>query len=360
MSEPVMRRTQSGHAASFLRALQSPLAKTLSLCTVVSALALAVAPVSSVAAEQAAGTYAIESSKAHHTLLVDVAQAGQRLVALGERGHVVYSDDQGATWQQAKVPSRAMLTAVFFVDDQYGWAVGHDATILATTDAGATWVEQMRDIEREEGAPFLDVWFKDRNHGLVIGAYGALLETTDGGATWEEVFDRMENEDGYHLNAITAVKDAGVVVAGEMGALFRSADAGQTWERLESPYEGSFFGVQGTAEPSTFLVYGLRGNLYRSTDFGDSFEQIEVRTARGPLEVSLSGSALLDDGSIVIVGNGGVVLKSTDNGQSFSIVGRPDRLSLSSAVANAQGNLILVGQGGVRVASPTGSDLSQK
>ena len=39
--------------------------------------------------------------------LLDVASAGQRLVAVGERGHVLLSDDQGKTWRQARtVPTR--------------------------------------------------------------------------------------------------------------------------------------------------------------------------------------------------------------------------------------------------------------
>jgi photosystem II stability/assembly factor-like uncharacterized protein len=43
-----------------------------------------------------------------------------------------------------------------------------------------------------------------------------------------------------------------------------------------SPYEGSLFGVIGTAQPNTLLAYGLRGNLFRSTDFGDSWQPIEL------------------------------------------------------------------------------------
>src|SRR6185369_10757001 len=74
---------------------------------------------------------------ASSSLLLDLALAGNRMVAVGERGHVLLSDDQGATWRQAKsVPTRVMLTAVFFVDADYGWAVGHDETILNTVDGG--------------------------------------------------------------------------------------------------------------------------------------------------------------------------------------------------------------------------------
>ena len=77
---------------------------------------------------------------AAQSLLLDLATAGTRMVAVGERGHVLLSDDHGATWRQAKsVPTRAMLTAVFFADNEYGWAVGHDETILNTVDGGETW-----------------------------------------------------------------------------------------------------------------------------------------------------------------------------------------------------------------------------
>jgi len=306
----------------------------------------------------AAAVFAIESPKAAKGLMIDVVHAGKRLVAVGDRGHILYSDDQGATWAQAKVPTRQLLTAVFFVDDKHGWAVGHDAQILASTDGGATWTQQYQDLKRE--APLLDVWFKDASHGLAVGAYGALLETNDGGNTWEDVSDRLDNEDQFHLNAIAAIKDSGLFIVGEQGSMFRSSDDGQTWEKLEGPYEGSLFGVIGTAQPQTLLAYGLRGNLYRSTDFGSTWEQVELKAARGALEFGLSGATLLEDGSLVVVGNGGSVVVSHDDGQTFSVFNRPDRISLSAVTAAGNGNLILAGQGGVRVAQPTGAELEKQ
>ena len=249
------------------------------------------APVLAAATPASDVVYATESAKAVKSLMLDVVHAGKRLVAVGDRGHILYSDDQGTSWAQAKVPTRALLTSVFFVDDKHGWAVGHDAQILASEDGGVTWTKQFEDLKRE--SPLLDVWFKDVNSGFAVGAYGALLETTDGGKHWEDVSDRMDNEDQYHLNAIAAVKDSGLFIVGEQGSMFRSADWGQTWEKLEGPYEGSLFGVMGTAQPSTLLVYGLRGNLYRSTDFGSNWEQVELKAERGDLEFGLSGSCLL-------------------------------------------------------------------
>lgn len=361
MSEPVMRRTRSGLTVEALHTpafrFHSPLAKALSLFSVLSILAAAVAPVSVSAASPDAPIFAIESPKAVSSLLLDVAHAGKRLVAVGDRGHILYSDDDGKSWTQAKVPSRQMLTAVFFLDDKKGWAVGHDAQILASEDGGATWALQFQDLERE--APLLDIWFKDANTGFAVGAYGALLSTRDGGRNWEDVSDRLDNEDQYHLNAIATVKDSGLFVVGEMGSMFRSADWGETWERLEGPYEGSLFGVLGTGETGGVIAYGLRGHLFRSADFGATWETIPLSAGNGELEFGLSGGTLLPDGSLVVVGHGGSVLKSTDGGRSFKVVNRSDRLSLAAVTADDKGNLILVGQGGVRVASPTGAELGQ-
>ncbi|MFP5427781.1 MAG: YCF48-related protein [Gammaproteobacteria bacterium] len=302
----------------------------------------------------AADEYSTESAKASESLLIDAAHAGKRLVVVGDRGHILFSDDQGKTWTQARVPTRQLLTAVFFLDDKRGWAVGHDAQILASTDGGATWSKQFEDLSRE--APLLDVKFLDAQHGFAVGAYGALLETTDGGQHWQDVAERLDNPDQLHLNGIAAIKDAGLFIVGEQGSMFRSSDNGQSWTSVQGPYEGSLFGVIGTAQAQTLLAYGLRGNLYRSTDFGDSWQQIDLKAARGPLEFGLASATLLDDGSLVLVGNGGSVLRSHDDGQSFTVYNRADRIALAGVSGLADGGLLLVGQGGLHLANGEGAE----
>jgi photosystem II stability/assembly factor-like uncharacterized protein len=366
MSEPVNRHTRSaGHSAGNL---SQPAFKALTTVVLLlsamglSSHALSSASVSEPPSAEADATqttpYSIESSRASRSLLLDVAHAGARLVVVGERGHILYSDDQGKTWTQARVPTRQLLTAVYFADDQHGWAVGHDAQILASSDGGVSWTKQFEDLKRE--APLLDVWFKDASTGFAVGAYGALLTTLDGGQHWEDVSARLDNEDQYHLNGIAEVQGSGLFIVGEAGAMFRSADDGKTWEKLEGPYQGSLFGVVSTGQPVTLLAYGLRGNLFRSTDFGDTWNPIELKAARGPLEFGLSNATVLADGSVLLVGNGGSVMRSADGGQTFQVFNRPDRISLSGVTANAQGNLILVGQGGVRISSPMGAESTQQ
>lgn len=357
MSEPNRRTQVDARKTSLCQptvAAPRSLRFLLALCGVLAFLPLA-AP-SALAQEE--GVYSIESPKAVHGLTLDIAQAGKRLVAVGERGHILYSDDAGRNWIQARVPTRQLLTALTFVDSQHGWAVGHDALILATQDGGATWTRQFEDRERE--SPLLDIWFRDRQYGLAVGAYGALLETRNGGRTWNDVSERLDNEEGLHLNGIAAVKPSGLVIVGETGALFRSADGGQSWERLESPYEGTLFGALGTARNDTLLIYGLRGNLYRSADFGDSWRAVSLRTVGGELAFGLNGGTLQADGTLVLVGHGGSILHSEDDGRSFTVYNRPDRQSLSSVADDGAGRLVLVGQGGVHATGLTAAKIAEQ
>lgn len=297
------------------------------------------------------------SSRSASDLLVGAVNTGTRLVVVGERGHILYSDDQGASWLQAQSPSKQLLTAVFFVDAQHGWAVGHDAQVLATTNGGITWVLQFEDPNRE--APLLGIWFKDARQGFAVGAYGLLLTTDDGGLHWKDVSDRIDNPDRLHLNAITSVNGAGLLIVGEQGSVFRSSDEGLHWQQLPVPYDGTLFGVVSTARTHTLLVYGLRGHLLRSTDSGESWQAIALPGARGSLEFGLTNAILLDDGTLMIVGDGGTVLRSDDDGLTFSRVSRADRLALVAVAPVSADRLILVGQGGVHIASANGDEVAQ-
>jgi hypothetical protein len=78
---------------------------------------------------------AVMSPLASKGLLQSVTRAGSKLVAVGQRGHIVVSSDEGKTWRQSPVPVSSDLTAVYFVNERKGWAVGHDGVILATATA---------------------------------------------------------------------------------------------------------------------------------------------------------------------------------------------------------------------------------
>lgn len=288
---------------------------------------------------------AMTSAKASKSLLTDVAVAGQRLVAVGERGLVVYSDDQGKTWTQAKVPVSVMLTAVAFPSPRQGWAVGHNGVVLHSEDGGATWALQRaeRDANSEKaGAPLLGVWFADASTGYAVGAYGYFLVTHDGGKTWSDNSAAVANPDGWHLNAIHGTPGGAVFIVGEHGKLFRSLDNGASWSTLASPFEGSFFGVAPLGQ-DLVLIYGLQGRLFASSDNGGSWQQVQTGVTSG-----INAAVRLANGKIVVAGNAGVVLVAADAGLNLVPELRSDRQSVSALVPVGGEGVVTVGEGGAK------------
>src|SRR5579862_7513799 len=109
------------------------------------AVALTAAAVPAVAAEVADTLLSPATIVAHpaQAVLLGVARAGSRLVAVGERGLVVVSDDEGRTWRQVPTPVSVTLTAVVFESPRSGWAVGHRGVILHSADGGNSWSRQL-------------------------------------------------------------------------------------------------------------------------------------------------------------------------------------------------------------------------
>lgn len=292
---------------------------------------------------------AVKSPKAAHSLLLDITRAdsGQRLVSVGDRGHIVFSDDNGKTWRQASVPTMQMLTAVDFPSETVGYAVGHDAIVLKSRDGGETWSQVF--VDREAALPLLDVWFANERHGYAVGAYGYIIETLDGGSSWKPVDSRIANDEEFHYNAIHNDGGGYLYLAGEAGILFRSMDQGKTWSTLSSPYEGSWFGINRSRDGG-ILVHGLRGNIYKSSDRGETWKSLVSGT-----DQTLFGSAQLSDGRTVLVGNSGSML--TGDSSRWTLSHRSDRNALSALAPSSDGNLVVVGQGGAFRMTPDGRAL---
>jgi len=320
---------------------------------------------------------ATQSPLAAHSLLQGVTKAGSRLVAVGQRGHVVYSTDSGTSWKQASVPVSSDLTAVFFVDDRQGWAVGHDGVILHTADGGEKWTLQLSGrvandllitaMERRVGAeptsedakkllaeaqrykeqgpdkPFLDVWFADAQNGYAVGAYNLIFRTRDGGNTWESWFDRTDNPKFFNLYAIRPAA-GGLFVAGEGGLVLKFDSAAQRFRALTVPYKGSFFGLADAAP--AVIVFGLRGNVYRSDDDGATWTKVDAG-----LPASIVGATRTADGAMLLADVGGRVAASSDGGRTFGKVTLAQTMPLTGITDMGGGNLALVGPRGVGVSA---------
>ncbi len=295
----------------------------------------------------AAPLAAAESSEpaplAARDLLLDVVNTGDKLVAVGDHGHVVISQDNGRSWMQSLTPTRVLLTGVSFPDEQHGWAVGHDGVIIATGDGGQTW--QRQDDGKNLDTVLLDVLFLDVTHGFAVGAYGKFLTTTDGGKHW---MAGKPLGDEAHYNRITAGADGYLYLAGESGTLLVSNDGGRNWIKAEVPYDGSLFGVL-PLDNGQIITYGLRGHILRSDDHGATW-----KPENSDVKVLIMGGTRLKNGVILLGGQGGNFFVSRDSGRNFTHWKPADfGTSVADLVETADGWLVTVGEAGaMRVKLP--------
>lgn len=279
--------------------------------------------------------YAEHVPLAAHALLLDTIRVGDRIVAAGERGHIVYSDDEGVTWRQAEVvPTRSTLTSLAAAGSRL-WAAGHDTVILTSGDRGVNWTRQSFDPGRLQ--PILDLHFLDEDRGFAIGAYGLMMVTDDGGLTWEEW--AVSDEDDAHLNSMVELAEGTLLVAGEAGFSYRSLDRGETWEALTLPYQGSMF-LAIDIGGGCALFAGLRGHAMRSCDDGESWTELATGT-----EATLIGGAA-SEGRVLLVGNTGTILERSADG-AFSVTMHSSGVDFASILELRDGRYLISGEDGV-------------
>jgi photosystem II stability/assembly factor-like uncharacterized protein len=321
------------------------------------------------------------SPLASKRLLQKVVRAGDRLVAVGPRGHILVSTDAGQTWKQAAVPVSSDLTSVFFVSDKAGWAVGHDGVILATSDGGDSWVKQLdgraanelllkqikarvaaepnskelaallteaeRYAEQGPDKPFLDVWFENASTGYAVGAYNLLFVTTDGGKSWQPWFDRTDNPKFFNLYAIRP-SAGGLYIAGEGGLVLKLDAAAQRFRAVPVDYRGSLFGLVDAGD--AVLVYGLRGNAFRSDDGGKHWSKVD-----STLAATIVAGTRTAKGTLLLADQGGRIAASTDGGKSFARLQLAKTLPVTSLTEAGADQLAITGPMGVMtVAAPAG------
>lgn len=315
---------------------------------------------------------AISSRLAASSPILALARTGERLVAVGQRGHIILSDDGGQHWKQASSPVSTDLLAVSFPTPQQGWAVGHGGVVLHTADGGATWTRQLEGhqasaiavhhyeeqvaagvhveqfLKREQSLtadgtqPFLDVYFENATTGFVVGTFNRIYRTQDGGRTWTPWMDRTENSDELHFYAIRGNAN-GIYLVGEQGMVWRLDPEKQRFVAIRTPYKGTLFGliVDG---PGNLLVFGMRGSLLRTTDDGKNWETIATHSPAG-----ITGGTILPDGSFVLVNQAGEVSLSRDNGKTFASVKTSQPMSYFGVASLGSKKIGLAGAEGVRL-----------
>ena len=320
---------------------------------------------------EAMGRPAPRSANAAHSMILSLERAGDRVVAVGERGFILLSDDNGRSWHQAATPTSVTLTVVRFATKLDGWAAGHMGVVLRTNDGGVTWRRELDGVRAAElvlsqvkqhlavapddpqaaaalkeaeqlvddgpDKPFLGMLVGNANHVLVVGAFGIAFTSEDGGASWIPVMSLIENPSGYHIYAAVATEDVRYL-AGERGLFLRSEN-GQPFTPFKTPYQGTFFGML-TGPEHLLILFGLQGTVLRSEDRGSTWQGIEVG-----IDQTITCATELDDGRIVLGSQSGQIAISSDRGKSFRRVAAAPE-PIATLIQASDGALIIGGPAG--------------
>ena len=278
-----------------------------------------------------------------HSVLLAVTRAGDRLVAVGDRGTILLSDDQGAKWRAVASGTDELLTAAVFISPAEGWVVGQDSTILHTTDAGLHWTVQLTAPGTDQA--LFSVASLSPGHLVATGSYALMLETTDA-ASWHPV--KLPNlDEDYHLNCVMGHVSGGsddLVITGEAGHAFLRH--GTAWTPIPVPYDGSQFGCL-TTHDGTMYSFGLRGSLFRSSTPVPAWHRIETGEQR-----SIFGGTIMANGFLALVGSNGLMMLFDPQTEKLRTLPPVTGATLSAVAETAGGKWVVVGEDGVHVVDP--------
>ncbi len=258
----------------------------------------------------------------HHELgaavdLWSLAYRGGKAWAVGAGGAIFHSIDAGEHWAAQTSGTDAQLQRVAFADDNNGIAIGELGAILSTHDGGASWVQMPA-----SGKELPSAAVANGTSWWVGSANGGLFRSSDGAQT----FVKQTVPDGV-FRAIRFDSDGKIGVAvGDAGVVIRTQDGGATW-MLQGKAPGDLVAVD--LVPGQATAVGKHGLVWQSTEAGVTWGAVPVPTTSDLYDVAFSGT-----GALWIVGQNGVVLRSTASGV-FTEVANPSATTFTAVARTA-------------------------
>lgn len=214
------------------------------------------------------------------------------------------TEDGGTTWTPMSVGTDVYLyNNLSFYDENIGFVsaqLNDDPyfAIYLTTDGGDTWTPATNVLET--GA--INIAYADESTLFSVGADERIAKSTDGGDTWNAIYSGIIQN--YFLSVYFKDLDNGVV-AGEDGLIKTTHDGGATWSDFATGYH-HFYAL--AYKGNQLMAGGTDTDIYFSEDNGATWNQIFVGNGQNQLyEIGF-----FEDGSGLIVGSGGIVIKFDD------------------------------------------------
>jgi photosystem II stability/assembly factor-like uncharacterized protein len=299
--------------------------------------------------------------------LNDLCSVGSNCWAVGERGVVLTSLDQGTTWSVAALPFDCKLQCVTFLTNRIGWIAGttidrystdSQAVLLATRDGGMTWTDTLADSTAAAAVPgpiigpqisaIYQVQFFGLQDGLAVATVGqhqraTLLRTSDGGRSWTIVQSDADQSE-WASAAFLSLQEG--IVAGHR--LSFGAYVAEKVITLNHP-DGTnrcVSDISLTADGQGWMC-GDGGLLLATVDSGISWTVANTAISTS-LQFALDLNTIAHHGTTVLTAGspGSAVLRSTDSGRTWDFVALPGTVPVSRIRFVADHSALAVGSCG--------------
>ena len=229
---------------------------------------------------------------------------------------------QTGAWTRQRVGSLAWLHAVFFLDENRGWAGGSRGTLLATMDGGKSW-----QIKSQPAPDVLrDIYFTDDQNGWLLceaNLYDLkrrdeprtyLMQTSDGGENWKRINIPSADFEARLVRAVFSQGGRGWAF-GEEGTIFTTRDFGASWTRLQSPTRHLLLGGTFIDEYRGWLV-GAGATIIQTSDGGETWRLSGMADA-SQNAVRFTATSFADNRLGWAVGSGGRIYHTINGGRTW-------------------------------------------
>ena len=249
-----------------------------------------------------------------------------------KEGKIYYTKDGGDSWKIGRI-DKGDISSIVFLDTLRGWATGDDAPLIYSEDGGKIWIPIHTTIYTNK------IFFSDDSHGWFT-SYEKLYRTTDGGKTWlDDLPVILEN--GYLSDLFFVGNLYGWVYITGAG-IYATTDGGWTWDKRIKLYEPYFF----LSPYVGWIGFNLTWNGGRTVE-----PQKKGFTLDDILDVDF-----VNQETGWIVGEKGMIAKTTDGGDSWNIQESGTQYKLNSIFALNENTAWAVGWGGMILRTENGGD----
>jgi photosystem II stability/assembly factor-like uncharacterized protein len=239
---------------------------------------------------------------------------------------------QANFWQPTNGPNGGIITDIKINNENDDIFLvsysGYDNRIYRSSDNGQHWTRIVKTFE----ARCLAI---DSSSNLYAVSGSNVYRSSDNGSNWVRCFSGLEGTD---IRSIAFRSDGYLFAGTATGGIYISSDRGDHWTNI---FTGTGTGIINcmTFNPSGHIYAGTElAGVFRSSDNGVHW----VQRNTGLINLCIFTIALHTDGALYsgTIGGGGSVFKSTDNGDSWSLLNSSwGQYGVAQILCNSSGHI---------------------